>query len=285
MRANPKDLLRQGEIVLKERGIENHRFDAFNIHFKHFKMSRAELLLAKEQELSDEGVLAFWQDIRARGDRKPLQHILGAWEFMGYEFMVSPHVLIPRAETEWLVEYAKEQYEGRPIKVLDLCTGSGCIGIALKKLLPQAQVTLIDISDPALAIAKENAKALEAEVKIEKWDVLQGPPFFMEKERFDLILCNPPYIKSADLATLQPEVRQEPELALDGGLDGLIYYHVLAEKWTALLKEGGEMILETGEDTGEGVRAIMAEALEGVILHHDLSDLPRYVTGKKKGEN
>lgn len=280
MRANPKDLLKQGEIVLKERGIENHRFDAFNIHFKHFGMSRAELLLAKESELADEAVLAFWQDIRARGDRKPLQHILGAWEFMGFEFMVSPHVLIPRAETEWLVEYAKEHYAGRPIKALDLCTGSGCIGIALKKLLPEAEVTLVDISDPALAMAKENAKALEAEVKIEKWDVLQGPPFFMEKERFDLILCNPPYIKSADLKELQPEVQQEPMLALDGGLDGLIYYHVLAEKWAALLKEGGEMVLETGEDTGAGVLAIMQEALKEAALYQDLAGLPRYVVAK-----
>ncbi len=280
MRANPKDLLKQGEIVLKERGIENHRFDAFNIHFKHFGMSRAELLLAKESELADEAVLAFWQDIRARGDRKPLQHILGAWEFMGFEFMISPHVLIPRAETEWLVEYAKEHYAGRPIKALDLCTGSGCIGIALKKLLPEAEVTLVDISDPALAMAKENAKALEAEVKIEKWDVLQGPPFFMEKERFDLILCNPPYIKSADLKELQPEVQQEPMLALDGGLDGLIYYHVLAEKWAALLKEGGEMVLETGEDTGAGVLAIMQEALKEAALYQDLAGLPRYVVAK-----
>ena len=281
MRANPKDLLKQGEIVLKERGIENHRFDAFNIHHKHFKMNRAELLLAKEQELSDEAVLAFWQDIRARGDRKPLQHILGAWEFMGMEFMVSPHVLIPRAETEWLVEYAREHYGNRPIKALDLCTGSGCIGIALKKLLPAAEVTLIDISDPALAMAKENAKALEADVKIEKWDVLQGPPFFMEKERFDLILCNPPYIKSADLATLQPEVQQEPQLALDGGLDGLIYYHILAEKWIALLKEGGEMVLEAGEDTAGGVAKIMEQALSEVALHQDLAGLPRYITAKK----
>lgn len=280
MKANPKDLLKQGEIVLKERGIENHRFDAFNIHFKHFGMSRAELLLAKVSELSDEAVLAYWQDIRARGDRKPLQHILGAWEFMGFEFMVSPHVLIPRAETEWLVEYAKEHYAGRPIKALDLCTGSGCIGIALKKLLPEAEVTLVDISDPALAMAKENAKALEAEVKIEKWDVLQGPPFFLEKERFDLILCNPPYIKSADLKDLQPEVQQEPMLALDGGLDGLIYYHVLAEKWASLLKEGGEMILETGEDTGAGVLAIMQEALKEAALYQDLAGLPRYVVAK-----
>lgn len=282
MRANPKDLLRQGEIVLKERKIENFRFDAFCLHHKHFGLSRAELLLAKEQELSEEKVLAFWQDIRARGDRRPLQHLLGKWEFMGFEFMVSPNVLIPRAETEWLVEYAAKHYADRPVKVLDLCTGSGCIGISVKKLLPQAQVTLVDISDPALLIAKENAAALEAEVKLEKWDILQGVPFFLEKERYDLILCNPPYIKSAELSTLQPEVRQEPELALDGGEDGLIYYRVIAEQWTALLKEGGALVLETGEDTGEGVRRIMEEALQDVMLYHDLSDLPRYVVGKKE---
>lgn len=281
MRANPKDLLRQGEIVLKERKIENFRFDTFCIHYKHFGMNRAELLLAKEQELADEKVLGFWQDIRARGDRKPLQHLLGKWEFMGYEFMVSPNVLIPRAETEWLVEYAIEHYDGRPIKVLDLCTGSGCIGISLKKKLPQAQVTMVDISESALMIAKENAEALEAEVKIEKWDILQGVPFFMEKERYDLILCNPPYIKTADLPALQPEVRQEPMLALDGGDDGLLYYRVLAEQWTALLKEGGELVLEAGEDTAEGVAIIMKDCPAEVTLHRDLADLPRYVTARK----
>ncbi len=281
MRANPRDLLRQGEIVLKERKIENFRFDAFCIHHKHFSMSRAELLLAKEQELSEEAVLAFWQDIRARGDHKPLQHLLGKWEFMGLEFMVSPNVLIPRAETEWLVEYAKEHYAGRPVKVLDLCTGSGCIGISLKKLLPEAQVTLLDISDPALLIAKENAAALEAEVRIEKWDLLQGVPFFMEKERYDLILSNPPYIKTADLPALQPEVQQEPQIALDGGDDGLIYYRALAEQWSALLKEGGEMVLEAGEDTAEGVAKILEETMSEVALYRDLAELPRYVVGKK----
>lgn len=278
MRAKLKDMLRQGEIVLKEREIEDYRNDAFCLLNKQFGCSRADILLKGEEEYADDAVLAYWQDIRARGDRKPLQHLLGSWEFMGLPFMVNPNVLIPRPETEWLVEQVIERYQGKPIRVLDLCTGSGCIGIAIKKNLPEAEVMLVDVSELALGVAKENAKSLEAEVKIEKWDILQGVPFFLEKERFDVIVSNPPYIKTSDLSTLQPEVQQEPELALDGGNDGLLYYRALAKDWAALLKEGGEMLVEAGEDTAAGAREIFAESFPNATLHQDLSDLPRYVT-------
>lgn len=281
MRAKLKDMLRQGEIVLKERKIENYRNDAFCLLNKHFGCTRGDVLLKGEEEYPDEAVLAYWQDIRARGDRKPLQHLLGSWEFMGLPFIVNPNVLIPRPETEWLVEQVKERYQGKPIRVLDLCTGSGCIGIAIKKYLPEAQVTLLDVSELALGVAKENAQALEAEVKIEKWDILQGVPFFLQKERYDVIVSNPPYIKTADLPALQPEVQQEPEIALDGGSDGLLYYRALAEDWSALLKEGGEMLVEAGEDTAAGVQELFAERFPTATLYHDLSELPRYVTFTK----
>ena len=133
---------------------------------------------------------------------------------------------------------------------------------------------MVDISSLALKVAKKNAEALEAEVKIEQWDILQGVPFFMEEQRFDVIVSNPPYIKSEDLAQLQEEVRQEPMLALDGGADGLLYYRALAE--------GGELLVETGEDTGNGVLEIFDAVLQGAALHNDLSGLPRYVTAKKE---
>ncbi len=281
MRAKLSDLLRHGEIVLKEREIEDYKNDAFCLLNKHLGVSRADILLAGEQDYPEEAVLAYWQDIRARGDRTPLQHLLGYWDFMGLEFAVNPNVLIPRAETEWLVEYLLEHYKDRPFRLLDLCAGSGCIGIAAKKLLPQAEVTLVDISSLALEVAAENAKRLEAEVKIEKWDILQGVPFFMEKERYDVIISNPPYIKTKDLPRLQPEVQKEPALALDGGCDGLLYYRALAADWSKLLKEGGEFLVETGEDTGAGVREIFAEVFGAATLENDLAGLPRYVTAKK----
>ncbi len=282
MRAKLRDILRQGEIVLKERQIEDYRSDAYYILNKHFGATRAEILLSGEEEYSDERVLGYWEDIRARGDRKPLQHILGSWEFMGLPFIVSPDVLIPRPETEWLVEYVIQNYQDRPLRVLDLCTGSGCIGLAIKKNLPQAEVMLVDVSELALRVARQNAEALAAEVKIERWDILQGVPFFMEKMEFDVIVSNPPYIKSEDLVHLQPEVQQEPALALDGGCDGLLYYRALAADWSRVLAPGGELLVETGEDTGAGVQSIFAEALPGATLHCDLSGLPRYVTAKKK---
>ncbi len=281
MRAKLKDILRQGEIVLKERQIEDYRNDAYCILNKHFGATRAQILLSGEEEYPDEVVLGYWEDIRARGDRKPLQHILGSWEFMGLPFIVSPDVLIPRPETEWLVEYVVKNYQGRPIKVLDLCTGSGCIGIAIKKMLPEAEVMLVDVSELALKVAKKNAESLEADVKIEKWDILQGVPFFMEKMEFDVIVSNPPYIKTKDLPTLQPEVQQEPALALDGGCDGLLYYRALAKDWAGLLSPGGELLVEAGEDTAEGVRRIFEEAFPAATLYNDLSGLPRYITAKK----
>ena len=282
MKTKLKDLQRQGEIILKERGLEDYRKDVYCLLNKHFGCTRADILLSGEEDYPEETVLNYMHDLQKRGDRTPLQHLLGSWEFMGLPFMVSPDVLIPRPETEWLVEYAREHYGDRPVRVLDLCTGSGCIGIAVKKLLPEAQVMLVDISSLALAVAKQNAESNEADVKIEQWDILKGVPFFLEKERFDLILSNPPYIKSEDLKDLQPEVQKEPALALDGGADGLLYYRALAADWSALLKDGGEMVVETGEDTGEGVLAIFAEQFASATLHQDLAGLPRYVVGKKE---
>ncbi|MBQ7971008.1 MAG: peptide chain release factor N(5)-glutamine methyltransferase [Clostridia bacterium] len=281
MKTKLKDLQRQGEIILKERGIENYRNDVFCLLNKHFGASRADILLQGEQEFEEETVLAYMHDLQKRGDRVPLQHLLGSWEFMGLPFIVSPDVLIPRSETEWLVEYVLKNYADRPIKVLDLCTGSGCIGIAVKKLLPQAEVTLVDISALALEVAKQNAEQNEVEVTIEKWDILQGIPFFLEKERYDVLLSNPPYIKSEDLKDLQPEVQKEPALALDGGADGLLYYHALAKTWSGLLKEEGELIVEAGEDTAENVQKIFGEHLKDATLHYDLANLPRYVTATK----
>ena len=276
-----KDLQRQGEIILKERGIEDYRQDVFCLLNKHFGCTRADILLKGEQEYPEEQILSYMHDLQKRGDRTPLQHLLGSWEFMGLPFAVSPDVLIPRPETEWLVEYVLKNYADRPVKVLDLCTGSGCIGISIQKLLPQAQVTLVDISALALEVAKTNAAQNGVEPKIETWDILQGIPFYLEKERYDVIVSNPPYIKSEELKDLQPEVQKEPALALDGGADGLLYYHALAKTWSGLLADGGEMIVEAGEDTAPEVQKIFAEYLQNSTLHQDLSDLPRYVTAKK----
>ena len=282
MKAKLNDLRQHGEIVLKERGIEEFRNDTYYLLHKHFGVSRADILLRGEEELPDEQVFAFWKDIQARGDRTPLQHLLGSWEFMGLPFMVSPDVLIPRPETEWLAEYIIEHYQGKAPKVLDLCTGSGCIGIAVKKHLPEAEVTLVDVSKLALNVAEANRKELDVAVKIEQWDILQGVPFFLQKEQFNVIVNNPPYIKTADLPALQPEVQQEPKIALDGGTDGLLYYRALAADWSALLAEDGVFIVETGEDTGESVQKIFAEQFDTAVLHTDLSGLPRYVVASQK---
>ena len=281
MRAKLSDLRRHGEIILKERKIDDYRNDVFCLLNKHFGVTRADILLRGEEDLPDDAVMAYMKDIQARGDRTPLQHLLGSWEFMGLSFQVSPDVLIPRPETVWLVNYVLDRYKGQAPRVLDLCTGSGCIGLSVKALLPQAQVTLVDVSELALKVAKANRNSLDVEVKIEQWDILQGVPFFLQKERYDVILSNPPYIKTDDLPQLQPEVQQEPALALDGGMDGLLYYRALARDWTALLAQGGAFVVEAGEDTAQGALEIFEEVLPGAVLHKDLAGLPRYVEAKK----
>ncbi len=281
MRVRLQDLLRQGEIVLREKKIDAYRNDAYCLVNKHFGVGRAEILLSKEQDYPEETVLAYWADIRARAERRPLQYLLGSWEFMGLPFVVGPQVLIPRPETEWLAERVIEQYRGQAPRVLDLCAGSGCIGLSIKHYLPHSQVTLLDISGMALEVAAANSEALHAPAKIEKWDLLQGVPFYLQKEQYEVIVSNPPYIKTEDLPALEPEVRQEPGIALDGGTDGLLYYRVLCDAWSALLAPGGMVLLETGEDTGEKVYELFRERLNQVQLYWDAAGLPRYVTGRR----
>ena len=197
-----------------------------------------------------------------RLEGEPLAYIAGSWDFYGLKMLVSPDVLIPRMDTEVLVSAALGILRGgvpEP-RILDLCCGSGCIGCALAHALPTARVILADISREALSLARKNAALhrLSTRCVCLKADAKEGPPIRME--HFDMIVCNPPYVTTAELGSLDPSVRDwEPRLALDGGPDGLDFYRAVPGKWKSVLKDGGTLMFEVGEGQAEPVREILRE--------------------------
>lgn len=184
---------------------------------------------------------------------EPLQYVIGKWDFYDSEFLVGKGVLIPRPETEELTELVINQAKKihKPV-VADLCSGSGCIGISVAKAVPSAAVYCIEKSEDAIPYLIKNAENVP-NVKVIKADI----NYPSDISDIDIIVSNPPYIKSNDLVSLQSEVRREPSMALDGGADGLDFYRAIAEKWKSYLSENGMLFLEIGEDQGQEVYEIL----------------------------
>lgn len=214
-----------------------------------------------------------------RAQREPLQYLLGTQCFFGFDFAVDSRVLIPRQETEMLCELALLAMKGHAAPaVLDLCTGSGAIAVTLKRMRPDAAVTAADVSADALAVAAANAARNGAEVRFVQGDLLAP----LQGERFDLIVSNPPYIDSAACEALQPEVRREPRLALDGGADGLDFYRRLAAGAPACLTHRGQLMVEVGDTQAAQVAALFIEKgdLTDAAIHRDLYGMERFVTAR-----
>lgn len=214
--------------------------------------------------------------IAKRAERIPLQHITGEQEFMGLTFRVNEHTLIPRQDTEILVEEAMLQlHDG--MRILDMCTGSGCILLSLLKYSNECEGVGIDISEPALTVAKENATRLGL-----KAEFLQSDLFEKVQGKFDLLVSNPPYIATKEIETLMPEVREhEPMQALDGMEDGLYFYKKIVEKSTDYLYNGAGLLFEIGYDQGEAVSELMRKkGFQEVKVVKDYAGLDRVVVGK-----
>ena len=213
---------------------------------------------------------------------EPIQYILGEWEFFGLPFQVGPGVLIPRPETEMLVELALEFSQALPApSLLDLCSGSGCIPIAFGKSCPGARVAGVELSPKALSWFRKNI-ALNAvpNVTAVEGDA-KDPPAFVRARQWDIITSNPPYIPASQLPSLQREVLMEPRMALDGGADGLDFYRILPAVCRDLLTPGGLLLLEIGEDQGSSVPALLEQAgYRDVSLRRDLSGHARVVSGR-----
>jgi len=224
-------------------------------------LPRMQLYLNFERKLSQTELDSFRELVKRRGQREPLQHIVGSTSFCGLEIAVNHHVLIPRQETELLAEKGWSFLDSvgpkdSTVTGLDLGTGSGCLGIALAAHCPKAQIVATDISADALELARENAMRHNI---LNRIDFLQGDAFTALKppKGFDLIISNPPYIPTAEIQTLQIEVRDhDPRQALDGGPDGLVFYRRISAEARPFLKPGGKIMLEFGDGQAESIREI-----------------------------
>ncbi len=210
---------------------------------------------------------------------EPLQYVIGRWDFYESEFHVGRGVLIPRPETEELTELVIDNAKRlcSPV-VFDLCSGSGCIGISIAKALPSSTVYCVEKSEEALQYLLKNAESI-SNVKVVNSDI----NYPSDIKNADIIVSNPPYIKSSDLSTLQSEVQFEPPMALDGGADGLDFYRIIAEKWNSNLKENGMLFLEIGEDQGEAVYEILEkQGFKEIEVIKDMYGNNRMVKSVKK---
>jgi len=245
---------------------------------------RHELYLKGDLSLSEDFECVFMDMINKRCEGMPIQYITGVESFMGMDFKVSKHTLIPRGDTEVLVEcvlvYAKVAQKS--LNILDMCTGSGNIAISLAKLLPQATIVAVDISEEALLVAQENSRINETADRVE---FLTGDMFDALKGygNFDIIVSNPPYIKSSEISELEPQVRLfEPKDALDGGADGLDFYREIVGKSFLFLKSGGLLVLEVGHDQAACVIKMIRDNGNyiDIELVKDLAKIDRVVLAK-----
>jgi release factor glutamine methyltransferase len=228
-------------------------------HLLH--LPRMKLYLNFDRALTAGEVDALRELVKRRGQREPLQHLTGSTSFCGYEMQVNRRVLVPRPETELLAECGWNFLGGRPAPAtaLDFGTGSGCLAIALAAKCPAAQVTALEVSEPALEVARTNAEknSVAGQIRFLSGDGLAALP---PDSTFDLILGNPPYIPTAEIPTLQPEVRDfDPHAALDGGADGLNFYRMLAAGAAARLRPGGKIMLEFGDGQAGAVRQLFEQ--------------------------
>ena len=268
--------LRHAKDALAESGCPDPQIDSRWIAEDTLGLSRSEMHFETERSLSPEEHERLEALLQRRVQGEPVQYLLHSACFMGLNFYVDSRVLIPRQDTETLVEaviVALRQLE-KP-RMLDLCAGSGAIGLSVRTLVPGADVTLADCSRDALEVVRENARRLGVDVEIRHGDLFRA----VWHQKFDLIASNPPYIPTGDLPLLQREVQREPRLALDGGGDGLEFYRRIAADAPEHLNPGGSIYLEVGAGQADAVRALLTERMEcaeaGAI--NDLNGIPRVV--------
>ncbi len=263
-------------------GIEEAANDAWILLAYVCALSRADYLAEPEKKMTGKERDAFTALVEKRGSRIPLQHLTKEQDFMGFTFRVSPQALIPRQDTETLVEKALElipEEKAEDFRLLDLCTGSGCIALSLSKLRRGLVPVASDISEEALAVAKENAFLLGVKLELVRSDLFAD----LSLRRFDLIVSNPPYIPSAVIGTLPEEVQREPRLALDGGRDGLDFYRRILEESPGHLRPNGRLIVEIAYDEGAAVEELFSRnGFSEIELTRDLSGLDRVVSGTLK---
>lgn len=249
-------LLQYGREALQKENIMDWEYDSRILLEWVCDLSRMDFIMEPNRNVSEEKASVYQELIAKRASHEPLQYLMGECEFMGLPFFVNPNVLIPRQDTEVLVEWILEREKEEGLKLLDVCAGSGCIGISLAALGHDMKVESLDISEGALLTAKKNAERNNVNINFFKSNMFEN----VEKT-YDVIVSNPPYIPSAVVDGLMEEVRDhEPRLALDGEEDGLSFYRILAKESKKYLVPGGRLYLEIGHDQGQSVPELLREA-------------------------
>ncbi len=261
---------------LREAGIDCPELECDLLLAYSCGCSRIFLLTHPDAPVTEEQQQHFWSVIQRRCRQEPIQYILQTVEFMGLSFRLSPDVLIPRQDTETLVEAAREWIDTQSLSFLDLCTGSGCIALSILAYCPNATAVATDISSAALQVALQNAQdhLLTARIRFQQGDLWDALP---EGSRFPVICSNPPYIPSSVVTELQPQVRcHEPLQALDGGTDGLLFYSRIIQKAPCFLQEGGKLFLEIGFGQQEDVEKLLSAAgFRNIETRRDLNGISR----------
>lgn len=268
-------VLLEGVKILEEARIEEAKIDAWYLFEHALSIRRTEYYMNPHVSLTQLEYNHYIELVKLRAKRIPLQYITKEQEFMGLTFLVSPFVLIPRQDTEVLVEEVIKVAQDKA--VLDLCTGSGCIIISLEKLCRLQKAVGSDISKEALSIARQNAERNKVQI-----DFVEGDLFQSVEDRYDIIVSNPPYIPTRDIQELMPEVKEhEPILALDGREDGLYFYQRIAKEGKQYLKPHGQLFFEIGYNQGQAlVQILETEGYHEIQVKQDLSGLDRIVIGK-----
>lgn len=272
-----QEVFKKGIVKLQESGVKEAQADAWILMEEYGQIDRAHYFLKQTEQMPEEFVKLYEQAIDKRAKRVPVQQIIGRQEFCGLDFCVNEHVLIPRQDTECLVEEVLKKSKPDD-RILDVCTGSGCIIISLQKLMKDRCLCYAtDISEEALKVAGKNAERLDADVNF--W---QGDLFEAVEGKFDIIVSNPPYIESEVIRGLEPEVREhEPMLALDGKEDGLFFYRRIIKDAGNYLNPDGWLFFEIGFEQGDAVSRLMEEnGYKNVTVKKDLAGLDRIVLGQ-----
>lgn len=293
-----KEMLTMGEKQLMDSDIADATRDCKILYCYMMDIPFSKIILEYQEVLQDRLCDKYFELIDRRSKGEPVQYIMGSQEFMGLEFIVNENVLIPRQDTETLVEDALEiintgtlRGEDMDVKrkewdILDLCTGSGAIGVSLARIANKVNVTCSDISEGAIKVAKENAQkhGVAKSVKFEQGDLFKPFSKHFRKQKFDMIISNPPYIKSSIIPTLQKEVcEHEPLSALDGGESGLDFHERIVSGVGGHLRKGGVLLLEIGHDQGEAVSGLLSRNgdFTSIRVLKDLANRDRIVFAKK----
>ena len=271
-------LLQWSEGFFRDKGIETPRLDAEVLLSHVLEKPRIYLYVHYDQPLDPNELAAYRGFVRRRAAREPVAYLLGAREFMGLSFKVSPAVLVPQPDTETLVGEAEKRLRGTPgARIADVGTGSGAIALSLLYMLPNLTAAAVDVSPAAIEVARENAARLSLSDRVTFYEGDLLAPLL--GQTFDAILSNPPYIPRKDIAALSPEVRAEPHVALDGGADGLDFYRRLTREAAALLRPGGFLAVEAGQGEAAAISAMArANGWTEVDIAQDLAGIDRVVT-------